>query len=182
MTRAPNLQCAQSPVMKRLAALALSLALLALVPACAGHLTDGVFTRGDVRYRIGAIPSTWQTLNLRENDVAFISKDSPHTLAINATCEDHDDPPLDVLTRHLLMGFTARETISQTRESLDGREALRTHVTAKLDGVPVELILVVMKKDRCVYDFTYLSPVGRLDERAATFEQVLAHFRTESST
>ena len=119
---------------------------------------------------------------LNENDVAFVSKDSPHSLAINATCEGHDDPPLDVLTRHLLMGFTARNTLSQGLEQLDGREAMRTHVTAKLDGVPVELLLVVMKKDRCVYDFTYLSPVGRLSEREPDFELILKHFKTGSRT
>lgn len=156
--------------------------LLALASACAGHLSGGVYTEGHLSYRIGALPSSWQEVHLNENDVAFVSKDSPHSLAINATCEGHDDPPLDVLTRHLLMGFTARDTLSQGLEQLDGREAMRTHVTAKLDGVPVELLLVVMKKDRCVYDFTYLSPVGRLAEREPDFELILKHFKTGSST
>ena len=160
----------------------LLLTLACLTSACSGHLSAGVYTEGHLRYRIGALPSRWQEVRLSENDVAFISKDSPHSLAINATCEDHDDPPLDVLTRHLLMGFTARDTVSQGLEQLDGREAMRTRVTAKLDGVAVELLLVVMKKDHCVYDFTYLSPVGRMDEREADFELVLQHFKIESST
>ncbi|MGV3624058.1 MAG: hypothetical protein ACO1OB_24790 [Archangium sp.] len=158
------------------------LALLALTSACAGTLSNGVYRQGDVRYRIGAIPAGWQAVGLEGNDLAFQSLDSPHSVAVNATCEDHDDPPLDVLTRHLLMGFTERETVSQRVEALDGRDALRTRVTAKLDGVPVELILVVLKKNGCVYDFTYLSPVGRGAERVAVFDQLLAQFAAGKTT
>jgi hypothetical protein len=160
----------------------LALALAATLPACAGHLREGVYSQGSVRFRIGLVAPTWQLLSLAGNDVAYISRDSPHALAVNATCEDHDDPPLDVLTRHLLMGFSDRQTLSQSRSMLDGREALRTHVSAKLDGVPVELLLVVLKKDGCVYDFTYLSPAGRLEERVAAFEQILASFKTGASS
>jgi hypothetical protein len=80
------------------------------------------------------------------------------------------------------MGFTDRQTVSQSRGTLDGREALRTQLAARLDGVPVELVLVVMKKDGCVYDFTYLSPVGRLAERVAAFDRLLADFHAGSSS
>jgi len=162
--------------------LALLAALLGLTPACAGHLEQGVYTEGHTRFRIGPVPPSWQLVRLAGNDVAYVSLDSPHSLAVNATCEDHDDPPLDVLTRHLLMGFTERATLEERRFSLDGREALRTHVAARLDGVPVELVLVVMKKDGCVYDFTYLSPAGRVEERVSVFEQVLAHFAAGASS
>lgn len=151
-----------------------------LVPGCASHLVNGVFANGPTRYRIGEVSPSWELLRMRGNDVAFMSKDSPHSLAINSTCADHSDPSLEVLTRHLLMGFTQTDTVAQSTQPLDGRESLRSHVIAKLDGVPVELILVVMKKDDCVYDFTYLSPVGRLDERLATFEQILKNFKTVS--
>lgn len=111
-------------------------AVLALTTACAGTLKNGIYREGDVRYRVGSIPAGWKAVGLSGNDLAYQSLDSPHSVAINATCVDHDDPPLDVLTRHLLMGFTERETLSQEVEALDGRDALRTRVTAKLGGVP----------------------------------------------
>lgn len=152
--------------------------LLGLVPACADVLRDGVYTEGHTRFRIGPVPPSWQLVELEGNDVAYLSRDSPHSIAVNATCEDHDDPPLDVLTRHLLMGFTERSTLAQRTLTLDGREALRTHVAAKLDGVPVELVLVVMKKDRCVYDFAYLSPASGTTERPVVFEHLLDTFTT----
>jgi hypothetical protein len=156
----------------------LLLALLALAPACAGALRQGTYTEGDTRFRVGPLPPSWELVRLKGNDVAYVSRDSPHSIAVNATCEDHDDPPLDVLTRHLLMGFTERSALAQQTLTLDGREALRTRVTAKLDGVPVELVLVVMKKDGCVYDFTYLSPSSGVEDRLSVFEHVLEAFAT----
>jgi hypothetical protein len=152
---------------------------LLLAVACAG-LRDGVYGDGRTRYRVGPVSESWQPMALQGNDLSWVSRNSPHTLAINATCADHDDPTLEVLTRHLLMGFSARQTLEHSVETLDGRAALRSHVVAELDGVPVELMLVVLKKNGCVYDFTYVSPVGRLDERLADFERSLSSFHVES--
>ena len=155
---------------------------LALLGACAGvgQLTHGVYSKGSVRYRIGELPAGWQQVRLEGNDLAFLSKGSGHSLAINATCEDTDDPTLPVLTRHLLMGFTARTTLDEQTVTLDGREGLRSHVTARLDGVPVELLLLVLKKNGCVYDFTYLSPQGKFEEQRSAFEGLVAGFQVEA--
>ncbi len=75
------------------------------------------------------------------------------------------------------MGFTEPKTLDQQTKMLDGREALFSHSTAKLDGIPRELSLVVMKKDGCIYDFMQISPVGQLDR--AAFDQLLHQFKTE---
>ncbi len=81
------------------------------------------------------------------------------------------------------MGFTERQEQSQrSSSSLDGREALRSRYLARLDGVPVELELVVLKKDNCVFDFTYVAPPGAGRSRAwPDFDTLLAGFRTEQA-
>jgi hypothetical protein len=88
--------------------------------------------------------------------------------------------PLTALTNHLLLGFTERDVQEQEIVPMDGREALRTHVVARLDGVPRELLFYVMKKDDCVYDLALLAPVGPQFERALVeFEPFVAGFTTE---
>ena len=77
------------------------------------------------------------------------------------------------------MGFTERQELSQQLVPLDGREALRSRHTAKLDGVPVELELVVLKKDGCVFDFTYVAPPGQAEARMPDFDALLAGFHAE---
>jgi hypothetical protein len=144
-----------------------------------GEYKAGVFSKSNVRYRIGEVPPGWKLIGLKENDLAYESADGAHWMAVNSTCEGHGDAPLEVLTRQLLAGFSDRELIGQEIQPLDGRDSLRSHYRAKLDGVPVELMLVVTKKDGCVYDFTYVSPVGRYPERLGDFERLLQNFHTE---
>jgi hypothetical protein len=99
---------------------------------------------------------------------------------VNATCDPFQDVPLSALTNHLLIGFTDREFRSSETVPLDGREALRSRVVARLDGVPRELLLYVMKKDQCTYDFALVAPPGE-SYRAAEpeFERMVAGFTTQ---
>src|SRR5947209_19114804 len=103
--------------------LLLSLACWTLFTGCHGTLKDGVFTKDGVRYRVGEVTAGWKQVSLPENDLAFVSTNSPHSLAINATCENFEDAPLDVLTGHLLMGFTDRKVLAQRTGPLDVRDA-----------------------------------------------------------
>ncbi|WP_338872096.1 hypothetical protein [Myxococcus stipitatus] len=158
----------------------LLLVLLAAVGGC--HrvtFEDSVLSKPEVRYRVGELPKGWRRVWLEDNDLAFSETGTGRALSVNATCKGHDDPSLQVLTRHLLMGFTERQEVSQRLMALDGREALRSRYLAKMDGVPVELELVVLKKDNCVFDFTYVAPPGMAQERMPDFDALLSGFKSE---
>ena len=78
-----------------------------------------------------------------------------------------------------MIGFTERELVEEERVPMDGREALRTQFNAKLDGVPRQILLQILKKDGCVYDFGLITPPGpSFDEALPDFDQVLAGFTT----
>ena len=112
---------------------------------------------------------------------AWVAKDSGDILAVNATCADHGDPSLEVLTGHLLIGFEEHSLQEQQTESLDGREALRSKYHATLDGVPVELELVVLKKNGCVHDFTFVAPLASAASHRAEFDTLVSRFRQEAA-
>ncbi len=149
---------------------------LLLLPTLTG--CGGARARPDGGYRVQGVPAPWRQLEVEDNDLAYFIDATGHTMALNATCEGHDDPPLDVLTRHLLMGFTERALREQARVQVQGREALRSRYGAKLDGVPVELELLVLKKDGCVYDFSYIAPPALFAQHLPDFEALVAGFRT----
>jgi len=161
----------------------LLLVLLGVSAGCSRlHYANHVLTKPGVRYRIGELPSGWQRVSLSDNDLAFSWNDTGHALAVNSTCEGHDDPSLEVLTRHLLMGFTEQQEVSREAVMLDGREALRSRHQAKMDGVPVELLLLVLKKDNCVYDFTYVAPQGHFEEHESDFDALVSGFHAERTS
>ena len=160
--------------------LALVLLLAPLVGCHRGvRFEEQVFSKPGVRYHVGALPPGWERVKLSQDDLAWYTGRTGHALSVNATCGEYEDAPLDVLTRHLVMGFTERLEVEQHKVVLDEREALRTRYRAKLDGVPVELLLLVLKKNQCIYDFTYVAPLGRYEERLADFEALVRGFHTE---
>lgn len=159
-----------------------ALVLAVALGACGrgGVLAGGVFTRDRVAYRVVEPPAPgWRRAAFADNDLAWVSPGTGHVIAMNATCVGHEDPPLEVLTTHLLIGFTDRELVDRRRLELDGRGALRSTFRARLDGVPRQLDLVVLKKNGCVHDLTLVSPVGREAEHQALFEAMVAGFRQE---
>jgi hypothetical protein len=161
-------------------ALGLALVVLSVTPGCRRvRFEDSELSKEQVRYRIGELPGYWHRVFVGDNDLAFSEAETGRALAVNSTCQGHDDPPLRVLTRHLLMGFTERHELCQQVVPLDGREALRSRYTAKLDGVPVALEVVVLKKDGCVFDFTYIAPQGQADPRLSDFDAMVSGFHLE---
>ena len=156
------------------------LALLAALCLCGcptGALRGAVLEKDAVSYRL-ALPSPddWRQVGFADNDLAWTARRTAHILAVNATCGDHGDPSLEVLTNHLVFGFTDRALKERQQRTVDGRDALESHYAAKLDGVPVELGLLVVKKNGCVHDLTYVAPVGSFDAKKGDFERLIAGF------
>jgi hypothetical protein len=101
------------------------------------------------------------------------------TIASHASCADADDVPLDVLTNHLLFGLEHKQERSRRPLTLDGRAALRTRLEATLDGVPVALDLVVLRKDGCTHDLMLIAPPDRLSRLEPAFERFVARFEAK---
>ena len=166
-----------------LVALAAAVALAAVGCGGGGTLAGREYTDPEAEYRIGELGPGWERLGIGDNDLAWHNAEIGAVVQVNATCDPFQDVPLTSLTNHLLIGFTDRDYISSDRVPLDGREALRSHVVASLDGVPRELLLFVMKKNRCTYDFALIAPPGESYRRAEPrFEAFVSGFTTEVAT
>ncbi len=141
---------------RRLTRFALVLFQLAL--SCAASSFDGkVYHGGDLSFQVGPIPASWRTIEAEGTLLAFRDDAQKATIALGARCgKDGDDVPLTALTQHLFLQFTDREPGEQKEITLDGRAALRSTLSAKLDGVPKTFVVIVLKKDLCVYDFLWI--------------------------
>ena len=158
-------------------ALAAGLSLL----ACASSGFDGQAYRGDgMTFRVGPVPPTWRRVEVDQSLLAFRDDNARTTVAVNGRCgQDGDDVPLTALTAHLFLHFTERRMLEQKLVQMDGREALRTELVAKLDGVPKHFTVLVLKKDGCVYDFLHISDDGATGD-PESFERFVRGFATLS--
>ncbi|NOQ84834.1 MAG: hypothetical protein GQ551_12565 [Myxococcales bacterium] len=158
----------------------LFLGLTAAGCATTGTLETGVYHGDQTTYRIGPVGSDWAPVTVnRQNDLAWHNETRGAVMHVDSDCDSGLDIPLTALRSHLMIGFTDRDVIGEEVIPMDGREALRTHFRAKLDGVPRDILLQIMKKDDCVYDFALITPPGpSFDEALRDFDGVLAGFTT----
>ena len=123
-------------------------------------------------YRTGTLTRSWQVVHIEQASVSYFNSDLHAIIESNASCrDDAEATPLETLTNHLLLGYTERVYRSTERVALTQREALHTVVEAKLDGVPMEYEIYVMKKDGCLYDIVYVASPDHFAEGAPDFDR-----------
>lgn len=155
-------------------------ALLGALGGCGGSQFDGTVYRGEgFAFRVPPVDGQWERIEHSHAALAF--RDSGHraTIMVNGRCGvDSEDVPLMVLTNHLFFQFTEREIQRQEVVPFDGREAMHTEMTAKLDGVAFVFDVWVLKKDGCVYDLLHMAPPGTGQRARAPFQQMVQGFAT----
>ncbi|HEX4334991.1 MAG TPA: hypothetical protein VH062_03700 [Polyangiaceae bacterium] len=153
-----------------------------LIVGCATLAFDGhVYKNADLSFRIAGVPPTWRRIESDDALLAFRDDDALASIFVNGRCgKDGDDVPLVSLTHHLFLQFSERTIESEQKLSLDGREALHTELTAKLDGVEKRFAVVVFKKNGCVYDFVHVSPPTSPAESRERFVGFVQGFSTIS--
>lgn len=154
--------------------LALVAALCAPLGACGGaHLRDGVYQDDRVHYRVREPGQGWRQVKVETANAAWLHDELGASLLVNSHCEGVQDAPLEALANHLLIGWTEREVLNQRKLEVSRREALEQEVSARLDGVPRRLMLLVLKKDGCVYDVVLSARPESFPRAKAGYEQVV---------
>lgn len=140
-----------------------------------GRLIDDVYQKGPVAFRVGRLPREWRRVQIGHGHLAFHHA-AGGTILANASCDRFIDLSLELLTNQLLYGVEGRRELARTRLPLDGRAALRTRLHGSVDGVPIALDLVVLKKDGCTYDLQLATSPRDFSVRQPDFDRFVAAF------
>lgn len=105
-------------------------------------------------------PIPWQQKYFPGADLYFENKDKNASIFINSQCQKIDDSPLEALLAQELIGLTNIEVQKEERLMIAGREAIVSQIKAKLDGVPRSIKIMILKKNRCVYDAVFSAPLS----------------------
>jgi hypothetical protein len=129
-----------------------------LATACASAFDGRTYHGRGFAFSVPAPPASWEMLRVKESALTFDDPATGAMIAVNGRCDrDGEDVPLRSLTKHLFFQFSGVDVHSEDVVPFDQREAMRSDVTAKLDGVERRLVVWVMKKDKCVYDLWYIA-------------------------
>ena len=153
---------------------------LAVAPGCMRGLKNGIYHSKQTHYRIAPPPKPWRSIGARAANLAWLHKDGSLLMA-NSACKP-SDAPLQALANHLLIGMSDIQVVDKQLQQLSDRQALQLHVQAKLDGVPRSLLIVVLKKDGCVYDVVLVATAENLAKHQNTYEKIVASFDAANRT
>ncbi len=146
---------------------------LCLLGSCAlvGGSTD-IERAGD--YALTA-PSGWVQTNRGEGDRAYVLP-SGNRVSLVSSCNRDPEAPLEILTRHLLMGTRNVTTVKREKRTIGASEGLYSKVTARLEGKPFHLELFVTAQNRCVFDFSLVSPGPIPESDSTNFDSFIRSF------
>lgn len=103
-------------------------------------------------------PNGWTSRETKnESDQAFKTQNG-NIATVTSSCQRNAQAPLEVLTKHLLLGARNIRYAQRRKLVVDGAEGLYSSVQATLDGVPFNLLLFVLPTHSCVFDFSLVSP------------------------
>lgn len=123
---------------------------------------DGrVYLKHDRFYRVGILPDGWERLRTRARAISFYNPHFKGSISTDAFCgRSVGDQRLESLTSEIVSALEDRTMKSQTKFDLDGRGAIRQRFKGTMDGVPVIVDVVVVRKDGCAFDFYAVMPTG----------------------
>lgn len=152
-----------------------------VVSACSGGsaIKNDTFSDGKVAYEVTDPGDGWSEIAVDNANVAWIHDDTAAAILVNSHCEGVEDANLQVLTRHLTIGMDDRKVLDEKTVETSRREALRTTLTASIDGVPRKLLILVLKKDGCVYDVVLSANPDKWDVAVAGFDRVVKRFEVQ---
>lgn len=118
-------------------------------------------------------PARWQPISLDGAGLAFRAPALDAGMSLRVDCDEPESGPLSAVARHLFFGLVDKET--ETREVVRVADAggIRTRLRARLEGRPVTVEGVTVRRGPCLYDFAYVAPPQRFDEGRPDFEAFL---------
>lgn len=123
-----------------------------------------------------AAPKQWVPKDKGDGDYAY-RLPSGSIVSLNSSCNRHLDVGLDVLTRQLLIGSRNVHYFRTDKMQIDKDDGLLTKVDASYEGVPFHLLLFVLRGQKCIFDFSLVSPKVVSSEEEQDFINFIKSFR-----
>ncbi len=131
----------------------------------------------EATYRVGLPGGGFEPVKVKHSQVAWIDRSLGATIRVHSECTGHGDARLDQFLDHLRIGWSSWQVLDTHPETLVGREALRAHVRARLDGILFEHEFWIVKKDGCLFDLSVSAPPGSFARALPAFHRVVKGFR-----
>lgn len=119
----------------------------------------------------------FEKIDLKSADQAWQNRQTGTTLSYLSVCNDASDPSLDALRSSTLQGLEELSIKSENKFQYNSREAIKSEVSGKLDGVEVVVKMVIFKKNYCNYTISMVGLKGKSESDFVVFDDFTTGFR-----
>ncbi len=128
-------------------------------------------------YKYQAPDSSFTKLDHDQTDLAWQNQKNGNTIAVLSECSENRDPSLNDLENEMLQVLSNTKISSTQNLVFEDREALRSVIEGKVDGIPVKVDVLTFKKNSCAYTLTYMGRANGFDKDQVVFERFLKGFK-----
>ncbi len=153
-------------------------ALLLFLGACLAN--PNLVKKHHATYGISLPSKEWQQKSFRGADLYFEHVSKKASIYFSTQCEKFSDSPLEALTAQMLIGFNDIDIKKREAKELADREVLVSELTAKVDGVTRYMKIMVLRKNRCVFDGVFSSALSS-EELVFEFDRMVDSFWAEAA-
>ncbi len=116
-------------------------------------------------------PSPYTELQVQAADKSWQNSNNGNTISFMSNCDQSSEPTLEILSKMALDGVENLKIVEQKKVNYNGREALSTVLLGRVDGVPIQADLTVLKKNNCVFNVTYIASIHTFMNDLASFKK-----------
>ena len=132
------------------------------------------------RYKTGLPETGWEQVDPGSADLAWFNRTDGAMIYTDSNCgRRYEDSSLESMTDHITRGIALGDPTKEKRLHLAERDALVRSWSGRLDGVAIEVGVMVLKRNDCVYDALLISPERSFERAWVQFERVYSGFRVE---
>ena len=104
--------------------------------------------------RVAAPPAPYEKSSSRLIDLGWIHQKTGATISYLSECSETDDVSLQQMQLTALSGIRNLKILEEKEITFEERRAIRSHSAGDVDGVAINIDLLLVKKNGCRYTFT----------------------------
>lgn len=129
----------------------------------------------DVEYKAPAAP--YKEITTSKADKTWLSSKTGNTISYLSECGNGSDPSLSQIENESLSALSNLEVVKSEALTYNSRAAHQTVAHGEVDGIPVQISLLVFKKNGCNYTLSYGGVKEQFASEQLSFEEFKRNFK-----
>jgi len=148
----------------------------ALSAGCAKK--SGALGETSARYDLGPAGSGWSKVEPGSADRAWHHAGISGTIYADSNCGSrYEDRDLGALADHLTWGVALGAPVREEPMTLDEHAALVRVARGSIDGIAVQVGMMVTKQGDCIFDLLYVAPPSTFEQGWPDFTTIVGGFQ-----